>query len=29
MDDLDPLPDVNDELQKYLAKQFNQNQVKK
>ena len=29
MDDLDPLPDVNDELQKYLAKQFDQTQVKK
>ena len=29
MDDLDPLLDVNDELQKYLAKQFDQTQVKK
>ncbi len=29
MDDLAPIPDVNDELQKYLAKKFNQKQVKK
>jgi len=29
MDDLDPIPDVNVELQKYLADKFNSNQVKK
>ena len=29
MDDLAPIPDVNDELQKYLADKFNSNQVKK
>ena len=29
MDDLAPIPDVNDELQKYLAKKFNQKQAKK
>ncbi len=29
MDDLDPIPDVNDGLQKYLADKFNSNQVKK
>ena len=29
MDDLAPIPDVNDEIQKYLAKRFNQKQVKK
>ena len=29
MDDLDPIPDVNAELQKYLADKFNSNQVKK
>jgi len=29
MDDLEPIPDINDELQKYLADKFNNNQVKK
>ena len=29
MDDLAPIPDVNAELQKYLADKFNSNQVKK
>jgi len=29
MDDLAPIPDVNDGLQKYLADKFNSNQVKK
>ena len=29
MDDLAPIPDVNAELQKYLADKFNQKQVKK
>ena len=29
MDDFDPIPDVNVELQKYLADKFNSNQVKK
>ena len=29
MDDLAPIPDVNDELQNYLAGKFNSNQVKK
>ena len=29
MDDLAPIPDVNVELQKYLADKFNSNQVKK
>ena len=29
MDDLAPIPDVNAELQKFLASQFNSNQVKK
>lgn len=29
MDDLAPIPDINVELQKYLASKFNSNQVKK
>jgi len=29
MDDLAPIPDVNAELQKFLASKFNSNQVKK
>jgi len=27
-DDADPIPDINDELQKFLATKFNQKQVK-
>jgi len=27
-DDADPIPDINDELQKFLAKKFNEKQVK-
>lgn len=28
-DDADPIPDINDELQKFLAKKFNEKQVKR